>query len=62
MKSFEVGIFDNDYNSLIERIVVNAKDEGTVRTWCDEQSWTGESYMFVVEYDWVCSSPDVELL
>jgi hypothetical protein len=59
MKTFEVGIFDNDYRSLISRITVNAKDKDTVRTWCDEQSWTGESYVCCEEYSWVSSSPDI---
>jgi hypothetical protein len=62
MKSFSVTIFDNDYNALIDRVIINAKDRDIMSTWCEEQSWTGESYMIEEELDWVSSKPKLELV
>ena len=61
MKSFSIAIFDNDYNALIDRVIVNAKDKGLVDTWCREQSWSGYDYMCIEELDFVSNKPEIEI-
>lgn len=61
MKTFLIAVFDNDYNALIERYTVNAEDKETVQSWCQEQSWSGHSYMVEDEYDFLIKNPQKTL-
>jgi len=62
MKSFTVAVFDNDYNALVERVIINAKSKDVVDTWCAEQRWSGYDYMCIDELDCLSTNPKLEIL
>ena len=61
MKTFLIAVFDNNYNALVKRLTVNSKDIDNVRSWCQEQSWSGETYMIEDEYNFLLKCADVSL-
>ena len=61
MKGYEIGIFDNDYNSLVKRITINSDTDNKVAAYCKEHSWTGESYVLLEMYTTAFYKADVKL-
>lgn len=63
MKSFIVGEVDNDYNVMIGKFIINSCDRGLLNTWCEDNSWSGHSYVVIDEIDdFLCNTPKVELI
>lgn len=56
--TYLVGIFDNDYNSLVKYVTVNSDSNEKVENWCTQESWSGHTYMIVDTYDFALKMPD----
>lgn len=61
MQGYHIGIFDNDYNSLVKKVTINSDAVHKVTEYCKEHSWTGESYVLLETYTTAFYKADVEL-
>jgi hypothetical protein len=51
MKAYVIGVFDNDYNCLVEKVRIDREDESSALQYCRENSWSGHSYVILESFE-----------
>lgn len=60
-QTFLITTIDNDYNSAVDRFMLNAPSRMAADQWCTQQRCSAHSYAVSELYDFITETPKVDL-